>query len=65
MNIGKSLKHYMNQQDKKRGDLAQYLGFEYTYISTLCNDKKKGLKHVPDFAEFFGVTASEFIKAGE
>jgi len=65
MNIGKSIKHYLNKQDKIRAELADYLGLSLTYVSTLCNSKTAGKLHIGELSAFFNVSASEFIKAGE
>jgi len=65
MNIGKSIKHFLNQQDKTRVELSEYLGLSPTYVSTISNSKTAGKSNIEELSAFFNVKASEFIKAGE
>ena len=65
MNIGKSIKHYLNMQEKTRTELADHLGLTLTYMSTISNSKTAGRAHIEEISSFFDVKASEFIQAGE
>ena len=65
MNLSKSLRIFLIQQEKSREQLADHLNCSARTIEAYCANPRAAEKRIPEIAAFFKVAASEFIKAGE
>jgi DNA-binding Xre family transcriptional regulator len=66
MDIGKSLKQAMLDNDTKGYDLSEHMGLSGSTISLIRNNRRSTtFDNLEKFAEFFGMSVSEFIELGE
>lgn len=65
MNLSKSIKVLCAQREVMQKDLAQSLGITNPYLSKIMSENKTSTARLQQFADFFGVPVSEFLKAGE
>lgn len=66
MDIKKSTKIALAMQNKKRSELADYLGVRRTYMSTVLSGRVGvSTERLQKIADFFGMKVSEFIALGE
>lgn len=65
MNAGKSLKEFLHITDVKKKDFAEAVGITQTYVSRLLKAEKWGADILCKSADYFNVSVSEFIEAGE
>ena len=63
MNLRKSVKLMCAQHDKTQVELAQSLGFTNVWLSRQLEHNNP--RHISKMAAFFGVSVSDFVKAGE
>lgn len=66
MDIGKSLKQAMLDNDTKGYDLSKYMELSESTISLIRNNRRgTTFDNLEKLAEFFGMSVSEFIELGE
>lgn len=66
MNISKSIRVGLAQDGKKMKDLAQHCQVTQSYLSAMANGKVNlPQTRIQQFADFFNLPVSEFIKLGE
>ena len=66
MDIGKSLKQAMLDNDTKGYDLSEHMGLSESTISLIRNNRRSTtFDNLEKLAEYFGMSVSEFIELGE
>lgn len=65
INVKKSIEVLAAKNGKRMIDLANHLGVAKSYVSTIKRENSISNDYLIKTCEFFGVSVSEFYKAGE
>lgn len=65
MNVGESLRKAMKKEGVKAKDLAAHFDVSVQTVSAWRNQEHQSGKVIDQLAEYFGMSASEFIELGE